>query len=593
MSWYWRTKPRSIIKTIQWFPYFGKLQGQNWTEASTSVSAFNQKKIYPVRRSYIYHAHGEEDNWLSTISYEDYLSGSYDRKETESNGRNDKSTYEFLGFGYVSKKGIIHVTECGHQIIQNQFDQEQYLKQLLKLHLPNPIQKIKSPCKHPDIFPMQLVLSAFTKFESLNRSELALLFGCDEPAQIPRMLAAIEDFKNQYALLTNKLDTKKIKQLFSSIYETYYGKLQNKVDSFYDYAEALSRSLVYTGLFRLSGRSLATKVRIATHAKKKVELLQRTFSFSYPEDISNIDTYMQWYGSSNNIMLPWDNATERQELIQEKLSVLQELLSKKETPSPIKDYEQTTFGSQADLNLLLAQTQKTDNISALKDMEKTIDKAITNHNEDYFIRVASKTEKERQFILEKFDDILANDDMSALWLEVNTWKSLIAVQGNHHMKRNFNIEEDLSPRSFAPGVGNTPDMELYLDNTILLPEVSLMTGVRQWEHEASSVIDHVLHFMERTPDKQVLGLFISSRIHLRTMWQFFLLNRESWLGKKIPVVPLTIPQYVAVIQHCYQQELPITELLSFLESLSLSAEKLADYHLWEQKIAKAVNTFTS
>ena len=156
MSWYWRTKPRSIIKTIQWFPYFGKLQGQNWNEASTSVSAFNQKKIYPVRRSYIYHAHGEEDNWLSTISYEDYLSGSYDRKETESNGRNDKSTYEFLGFGYVSKKGIIHVTECGHQIIQNQFDQEQYLKQLLKLHLPNPIQKIKSPCKHPDIFPMQL-----------------------------------------------------------------------------------------------------------------------------------------------------------------------------------------------------------------------------------------------------------------------------------------------------------------------------------------------------------------------------------------------------------------------------------------------------
>ena len=183
--------------------------------------------------------------------------------------------------------------------------------------------------------------------------------------------------------------------------------------------------------------------------------------------------------------------------------------------------------------------------------------------------------------------------MSALWLEVNTWKSLIAVQGKHRMKRNFNIEEDLSPRSFAPGVGNTPDMELYLDNTILLPEVSLMTGVRQWEHEASSVIDHVLHFMERTPDKQVLGLFISSRIHLRTMWQFFLLNRESWLGKKIPVVPLTIPQYVAVIQHCYQQELPITELLSFLESLSLSAEKLADYHLWEQKIAKAVNTFTS
>ena len=145
---------------------------------------------------------------MSTISYDEYLSGAKDTKETESNGRNDKSTFEFFGFSYVDEQGFIHVTESGRQIMQGRFDQERYLKQMLKLHLPNPIQKITSTASQPGIFPMQLVLKAFEYFDSLNRSELALLFGCDEEAQISSMIAAIADFKFQYETLPNKLDTK-------------------------------------------------------------------------------------------------------------------------------------------------------------------------------------------------------------------------------------------------------------------------------------------------------------------------------------------------------------------------------------------------
>ena len=40
-------------------------------------------------------------------------------------------------------------------------------------------------------------------------------------------------------------------------------------------------------------------------------------------------------------------------------------------------------------------------------------------------------------------------------------------------------------------------MELYHDKYIIVPEVSLMTGVLQWEHEASSVIDHVLNIIKK------------------------------------------------------------------------------------------------
>lgn len=70
-----------------------------------------------------------------------------------------------------------------------------------------------------------------------------------------------------------------------------------------------------------------------------------------------------------------------------------------------------------------------------------------------------------------------------------------------------------------------------------------MTGVRQWEHEGSSVIDHVLKFIKENEDRTVFGLFISSSINIRTKWQFFILNKESWIGKTVPVIPMTIVMY--------------------------------------------------
>ena len=170
MSWSWRTKPRSIIKTVEWFPYFAALEGQNWEEKSKKVSRKDNNSIHPVRRTYIYAAHAEEDSWLSGISYEDYLDGQKDQKETESNGRNDKTTFEFFGFGYVDRKGRIRVTETGSKIVNGTFDQEDYLKQLLKMRVPNYTYESGKMKKGKFVFPFQLILQAFTRFESLNRN---------------------------------------------------------------------------------------------------------------------------------------------------------------------------------------------------------------------------------------------------------------------------------------------------------------------------------------------------------------------------------------------------------------------------------------
>lgn len=582
MSWSWKTKPRSIIKTVQWFPYFAALKGENWDKKSSVVSKKDGKAVHPIRREYIYSAHSDEDTWLSSISLKEYLSGQKDEKETEANGRMDKGAYEFFGFGYVKKDGVIDITEIGSKIVQGTFDDEDYLKQLLKLRLPNYVYNEYKIKDGKFVFPMQVVLKAFGVYESLNRSELAFVFGCDDTEDIPKTIEAIGLFKNEYAELSNKNDTAKVKKLFCNIYREKYGIIENKADSYYDYAEALSRTLIYTGLFSSTGRSIATKIRIAEHSKLKVKMLQEKYAFIHPQLVS-LDKYMQWFGSSHNVILPWDNPEERKTIIAEKAAMLTSKIEEVR-----EEYEEKADISVDDINRIVSDSIATSDVNYLKEYEKTLSDAIVSHNEDYFIKVLSKTEEERKSILDKFGDILANEDMSALWLEVNTWKSLIAITGDQIVKRNFRIEDDLTPKSFAPGVGNTPDMELYKNDYIIVPEVSLMTGVRQWEHEASSVIDHVLSFIKEYKDKRILGLFLSSRINIRTVWQFFILNRESWVGAPVPVIPLTIEQYVEIIDFIYSNEKNINDLKELLEVIASSSMDCENFDIWEKGITNYI-----
>lgn len=583
MSWSWRTKPRSIIKTVEWFPYFAALEGQNWEEKSEEVSRKDQKAVHPVRRTYIYAAHGEEDAWLSGITYEDYLHGQKDQKETESNGRNDKTTFEFFGFGYVDRNGLIRVTEAGRRIVNGTFDQEDYLKQLLKMRVPNYTYEPAKMKKGNFVFPFQVILQAFSHFESLNRSELALLFGCTDTAQIPVAVDAIADFKKQYAGLKNKNDTASVWKLFEHVFVKHYGSQPNRTDSYHSYAEALARTLVYTGLFSASGRSNATKIRVAEHSRMKVQLLQEKYEFVFPETIQSLEDYMAWYGSARNVLLPWENVQDRCSIIRDKLKLLEEKRRHTEY-----DLSQTDTVPVKEILRQLKAAEEAEDVSQLKRLENLTSSEITSHNEEVFIHYLSKTEQERRNILDKYEDILANDDMSALWLEVNTWKSLIAVRGEQTVKRNFKIEDDLTPKSFAPGMGNTPDMELYKNGYIIVPEVSLMTGVQQWEHEASSVVDHVLGFIKRYEKVQVLGLFLSSRIHVRTMWQFFILNRESWMGTPVPVIPLTIRQYMDILRHIYSNDLEIDDLKLLLDAMAKSTAHCDNYRIWENCIEQSI-----
>lgn len=567
-SLWFRTKPRSIIKTIEWFSFFAQLEGQNWNQKlENTVSSFQNKPIYPVRRKYIFLAHNEElKEKLGINSYEDYISGLYDINETESAGRNDKTTYEFFGFGYVDNNGIIRTTKVGKLIQKNEINDEIFLKQLLKIHFPSP-----AIHKKPDgenVFLMEIILNVFKYFNDLNKFEIGFIFGCSDIKYISKTIDAIKDFKKEYKKVTNKLDINNIMQLFDKIFKNYYPSITNKTETYYkDYSDSLVRALQYTGIFSQRGRGLYSRIYVPEHSKVKLKLLQDKYTFNFNNE-QDFDKYMQWFGDPDNLILPWEKEDNRKIIINKKIKLLQKKLNNVKGKI-----------NNLDVNIKL---QETDN---LIELERTVTNYILSFNEKLFIEYESKTKKVRKEIIEKFIDILeGNEDMAALWLELNTWKSLVAINGEQNVKRNFKIEEDLIPKSFAPGIGNTADMELYKNGYIIIPEVSLMTGVRQWEHEGSSVIEHVFEFIKKYENKEVYGLFISSQINIRTLWQFFILNRESWIGKPVPVVPLTIRQYVDIISFIYANNLYIDDFKQLIENIHNKTFEYSNFKQWEDNI---------
>lgn len=584
-NWWFRTKPRSILKTLEWLKAFNALAGQAWDLKSTRyTSAFTGKPVLTTRRMYLYNVHKE--SYLNKgIELEDFLSGRLDENDVESSARNDKTTYEFYGLAYVDSKGIIQRTRAGQAIENGLFDENLLIKQLVKLEFEG-------------LFPLELILHLYQHFNDLqgqeaefNRLELGFTFMCMDLNQIDHLYQAILTFRNAYQTLDLKTDKKAVQAIFDQVKSDYFPNVTNKSETFYkDYADALIRTLEFTGLFASRGRGDYVKLFIPQHARLKVKMLYEDFRFE-SFDHSDIDAYMAWFGNPYTVSLPWESDDHIDKVVLEKSLILEEKLS--EAMSSIPNFAVSQVYEE--VNQLIKAGHAIE--GSLED-KKILDQKLSNMllvlNEKLFVEVTSKRDEIRREICDKFEDILSGtEDQAALWLEVNTWRSIVAMDGTQVVKRNFKIEEDLSPRAFAIGMGNTPDMEVYHDSGILIPEVSLMSGVRQWEHEGSAVIDHVLKFIETYGDKDVYGIFVSKYTNIRTLWQFFILSKTSWVGKAVPVLPLTIKQYVCLINHIYANEKSYDDFINLIEDIFKASKAIDHYRDWETYIENSIKTFCS
>lgn len=581
MGWFFRTKPRNMWKVVEWFKYFSDLEGMNFEDKSTLNSRFKDKPIHPVRRQYIYTK--KYDELVDKFTYHEFLSGQFDLTEVESDARNDKKTYEFFGLGYVDKNGIIKNTKSGNLLKNGYFTEDHLLKILCKMEFNSStsncgLYKTSDGLGATNVFPFEIILKAMKRFETLSQFELGFLFNVSKMDEVDHYFNEIVKFRTEVKKIIIENGAVKssgiVSRLCDEMLKTASPNLSNKPETYYvDYSDALMRTLQYTGIFRLSGRGVNRSIKVAEYAKSQFDSLLETIEFE-SKSFGTSDEWIEYIGDYENIVLPWENIQVLDELVQEKIRLFNSLLE-----TYVSDYPTIDF---------TAFRLKTFDIDDVTVMNAYVTEKIIELNEKIYIDVLSKEADERSNIIEILNDI-NNEKIEnpALWLENITWKSLVSIDGAHYVKRNFKVEEDLTPRSFAPGYDNTPDMELYYDRYIVIPEVSLMSGVRQWEHEGSSVVDHVSKFIKNNSNKETVGLFITKSINTRSLWQFFILAKESWLGYEIPIIPVTIKQYTKLLE--YSQSSNIESFIEVLFDLARSAKIMNNHNEWMNLIIEKIN----
>lgn len=583
----WRTAPRSIYRMIEWLPYFARFEHEDYGLHKLNQDVRTSKNIptiYPTRRAirYAIEQDAEDADALTELSFEDFINGKQpdgDLADKESKIRQIVTTAE--QYGFMDHK-TAKLTEAGRRVVEGTFTGEDFLSQMLKMY-------VMVDDDH-GVFPFRTVIKLIDRFDYMSRNEMTFVFGVIDDSYLTIAEEAITDFREKYSQLPARNNNKAVERLVLDVWNVHFQTITMRklTTMMWDYTDALRRAMEFTELFYSHGRGTATKMRVTELNYPKFKMLAENFEFILPPKVKldNAETQvgsrnnLEWFGAIGNVKLPWDKSEQRRMLVQQKIKKATALIS--EIPRP-------KFTSER-ANELLEKASNAE-IVELKDIDIEVDSAVLNIAEEIYVQDQSKTSEARKEIIDRYDTIISDNDMSALWLEVNTWRAFVSLDGDgKKVVHNFKMNPDLTPKSFAPGTGNTPDMEVYYGNSLIIPEVSLMTGTVQWEHEASSVIDHVLHKIreQESKDVRVIGLFISSKMNVRTMWQFFLLNRESWIGQPVPVVPLTINQFVKIIKTAYEFNADIFSVSELINAMSEATLRLNSYELWGDEIENLI-----
>ncbi|KOY77019.1 hypothetical protein RZ71_09180 [Apilactobacillus kunkeei] len=584
---YWRTAPRSLIRTIESFKCVNSIVGENWNYTDKSNTSNYNKLIYPTRRRLLCDIAKKEEEQNGDISstyqnilklgYDDFLSGQTDwTKDPESNARQLKATFDFFGFSYTDDNGSFYPTQVGETIINETFNSETILNQLMKLYFP-----FKNG---GGIFIFEEFIKLLNEFNYLNRWEIAFLFCPSSSQEKNKIFDAILNFRKTYN--EHKSDKEKNKVAWKKTYEQFFSTKLTKTQEkdcgrsyWTDYSDAFIRSIIFTDIFIDSGRGESTKIRVKDLERDKFNLLL-SFNFQIPDYSLSSKNQIKWYGKKDNVLLPWNNHIELIHIVSKKLKKLQ--------TKNLREYNNLTDKFKISNNDISNLTDY-----EIKSLESHINNFYTNENIVSFVKKYSKEDKARNEIIKRYDSILnSNEDLSALWLEVNTWKFFASITNDpKSIKYNGKVNPDLTPRSFAKGVGNTPDMEVYDNDNILLPEVSLMSGVKQWEHEGASVAEHVYRKKEDNRDKNVFSIFISKKTHFRSLWMFFILNKDSWAGYPINIIPIDIETFTEIAKTSYKNNLKSSHIIDLVQYLSKTVNDVNDFTDWSNVLKHSISTW--
>lgn len=437
--------------------------------------------------------------------------------------------------GFIKLSPVIALTPAGHALLTNRRKDEVLLRQLLKFQVPSPYHQPTSRAASFWIKPYLEMLRLVRTVGTLKFDELQI-FGMQltDWHEFDDIIRRIEEFRIKKAehkgnyrrfkteYLRNELihifndrilrgETKTRESRDSSLHKF----LQTQSNNMRDYADACFRYLRSTGLVNVShiGKSLS----IVPERIEDVDYILQTVDRD-PILIDNEKDYVTYLGSADIPKLLTDD---RQRLIT-RLSI---------------EFPDAIVSQNADLTALknlfadLTEQKKAENLH--KQVMDIKDYKLYDDIQNTFLQIENN---------ELYD--------APLMLEWNTWRAMTMLDGGD-IKANLNFDDFGNPLSTAQG--NVADIVCDYGEYMLIIEVTMSTGQKQYEMESEPVSRH-LGKMKKTCGKPCYCLFVAPTINEASVAHFFALHNMniSYYGGKSTIIPLPLNIFQKMLEDSYR-----------------------------------------
>lgn len=529
-TWYVSCSPRSPEKIKPELEQLATLEGQSWTARDSAGNLVTQIRFARLLQK--------------TPTFE----GSIYEKDPSFSARDRFAPMQTFGFAYVDSDKILRITDAGRQLIRGERIQELYLKQMLKWQYPswqhggNPRTRHKYPsCDEIGIHPFVATLRACYELNGISKEELAIfLLPTMRDEDVIHSINKIKKFREKRDKYRGVERREFIWNTYLEEYAIVYAEelesgqfrtreslttdktsfLHKKIRNSLDVADAAFRYFRATGLFTFSADY--RRLIVSPLHRQEVRRILNEMEFEIVDFYDDPEEFYEYMGNPDIPVLPWENY---EELVEKAISLGVD-----------------------------SRTAKKSSIVELKNMIEGKSRQLKQQRlEEYLI--TAQAQEEVNDIIETFERIKQRDVVDPpLFFEWNVWRAFVSMNDCEKPVPNFNLDDDLKPFSTAPG--NRPDMEIqYNDSFVVLGEVTLSTGNRQYDTESEPVTRHIGRYqkeeVEKGTGRKVYGVFIAPKINPATRDYFYVhlkhFNNPEF-GGYLNMIPLSIEQFIDVFK---------------------------------------------
>jgi len=617
---------------------------ETWNLGNTTVR--NPERIVPALRVFADTCVGRSfDEAMQLRFYRalhstGVLEGEVGAKSAGISGRKWASALNQLGLAIAWKrKPPGRLTTVGELLLRTDDPDEVFLRQLLKYQLPNPLERpglVEGFAVHPLWVVVRLCLDLLDRgLVGVTRDEIALYVNSTtRDEDVDGTLVSIERFRRNYkgargGVAKREVFAEALSARVLELHSTDVNRRARDLERLFRKKERLEARTLSSQITELTAGGKGAKTRLAMACARMIRTL---FDEGKPREAQAVLTaYLtQLWGRTftdyADTTIRYSQITGLFTVRGDKLAIKQDRLDlaraiTAERPRlltgehymealydtrlprlPIEDpgfkevearhLEETAGGLLRELEAIPGYRLRAPEVPAQGASRKRWFEYVGKLREAVFYHQQGRTAAIED-IRTYFAAILANTLMGGqayrpAWFEWTVWRTFLAfdeIDGDVSSTRNFAIDEDLNPVHHARA--GMPDMAFPYRRRLLVCEVSLRTDESQWASEGEPVSRHVGTSVLSSPDRHVTGVFVAPEIHPLSAEHF---RQASYYEPKagryfeLEIVPLSVGQLEAVLDHFKKRPFSSRELLDHFDRLAALRKESGDGLAWLKRI---------